>query len=207
MKLFKIRCSQIGKIMGNGKGGNLPLTCQTYLKEWYANDREEIRSKYIDKGNMVENELIEMAADKLGFGMAEKNIVSMDDEFFVGTCDVCLHDSIIDVKASWDIKSFHDSISAPINKDYEFQGRGYMRLYNKPNFFLFYGLVTTPEEANYGLEVNYDDIPEDLRWGAFQIKRDIAIEQEIIDRVILCRKWLEEYHEWISSRIGRIITL
>jgi hypothetical protein len=193
--------------MGNGKGGNLPLTCQTYLKEWYANDREEIRSKYFDKGNMVENELIEMAADKLGFGMAEKNIVSMHDEYFQGTCDIDLHDTIIDVKAPWDMKSLHDSITSPISKDYELQGRGYMRLYNKPNFILFYGLVTTPEEANYGNEISYDDIPDDLRWGAFHIKRDVAIEEEIIARVIECRKWLDEYHELVQSKLGKLISV
>jgi len=38
----------------------LPTTCKTYLKEWYANDQEEIHSKYFDKGNMVEPELIDL---------------------------------------------------------------------------------------------------------------------------------------------------
>lgn len=190
--------------MGNGKGGNLPATCTSYLKEYYAQDREEIRSKYIDKGNMVEIELIEFAAEKLGFGMAEKNMVTMHDEYFQGTCDINLHDTIIDVKASWNRKTLLDSITNEIDKDYEWQGRGYMRLYNKPNFILFYGLMNTPEEANYGVEVSYDDIPSDERWGAFHIKRDEAIEQQIINRVIECRAWLEEYHKLVMSKVGRV---
>jgi hypothetical protein len=73
-RIFKIHCSQIGKIMGASKpAGNLSVTCKTFLKEWYANEYEEIHSKYIDKGNQVENELIDFMAIQLGYGMAEKN--------------------------------------------------------------------------------------------------------------------------------------
>jgi len=82
-----------------------------------------------------------------------------------------------------------------------------MMLWDKPNFVVFHGLLNTPEEANYGTEISYDDIPDDLRWGAFHIKRDVAIEEEIITRVIECRKWLEEYHELVQSKLGKLISV
>ena len=70
MNLFKIRCSAIGKIMANAKKeGERSAGCITYLKEWYAEqmfgDREEIRSKYMDKGNFCENEAIDICAPRL----------------------------------------------------------------------------------------------------------------------------------------------
>lgn len=184
----------------------LPATCTTYLKEWYAGDNEEFDSKYTLKGNQVEPELIDFAADKLGFGFAEKNLIRMETEYFTGTADIVLPNCIIDVKAPWNNKTFQDSVMLPeIDKDYEIQGRIYMHLYNKPEFILFYGLIDTPEEANYGTEVSFAHIPENERWIAYKIKRDVTIEQEIIARVIECRKWLEEYDKKVKSRLGKVI--
>lgn len=203
-KIFKIHCSQIGKIMGNGRNGNLPVTCQTFLREWYANDREEIRSKYIDKGNMVELDLIDFMAEQLNLGMAEKNTITLHDEYFVGTADVVTRDTIIDVKASWSVKTLHDAAVSGINSDYEWQGRGYMALWDKPNFVVFHGLLNTPEEANYGVEVNYDDIPANERWVAYGIKRDAEIEAAIIERVKECREWLIKYDNLVRGSIGKI---
>jgi hypothetical protein len=186
----------------------LPATCTTYLKQWYAGDTEDIYSKEMDKGNMVEPDLLDMAADKLGFGFAEKNIVRMETEYFTGTADIVLPNCIIDVKAPWNNKTFQDSVMlAEIDKDYEIQGRIYMHLYNKPEFILFYGLVDTPEEANYGTEISFAHIPENERWIAYKIKRDVTIEQEIIARVIECRAWLEEYDKKVKSRLGKVIEI
>jgi hypothetical protein len=242
-KLFKIHCSQIGKISGHvgltdnqtiklnelverkklglkpltanmelelidliEKKNNpkLPETCTTYLKEWYANDREEIRSKYIDKGNMVELDLIDFMAEQLNLGMAEKNTITMHNEYVVGTADVVTRDTIIDVKAAWSIKTLHDAVTSGINSDYEWQGRGYMMLWDRPNFVVFHGLLNTPEEANYGVEVSYDDIPADQRWVAYKVQRDVTIEQQIIQRVIECREWLTKYDKLVQGSIGKI---
>ena len=203
-KIFKIRCSAIGKIIGaSKKAGELSQTCKTYLHEWYANDNEPIHSKYFDKGNSCENDVIDMMSNVLGLGIAEKNVVSMEDDFFTGTCDVELIDAIVDTKAPWNNKSFLDSITE-MDSDYEFQGRGYMRLYNKPNFILFYGLVDTPEHVNYGNEVSFEHLPLNERWIAFSIKRDLAIEMAIVQRVIECREYLEKYDVYVKSKIGKI---
>jgi hypothetical protein len=186
--------------------GELSQTCQTFLREWYANDREEIRSKYIDKGNMVELDLIDFMAEQLNLGMAEKNTITMHNEYVVGTADVVTRDTIIDVKAAWSIKTLHDAVTSGINSDYEWQGRGYMMLWDKPKFVVFHGLLNTPEEANYGVEVSYDDIPAEHRWVAYKVQRDVTIEQQIIQRVIECREWLERYDEAVRNSIGRLHT-
>jgi hypothetical protein len=207
-KLFKIHCSQIGKIMSNAKSkGDLSVTCQTFLKEWYANEREEIHSKYITKGNLVEIDLIDFMAEQLGLGMAEKNEITLHNEWMVGTCDVATKHMVIDVKASWNRKTLQDQAISEIDKDYEWQGRGYMALWDKPEFIVFHGLMNTPEEANYDGEVIYDDMPPNERWIAYKIKRDVTIEQEIIARVIQCRAWLEEYDKKVKSRLGKVIEI
>jgi hypothetical protein len=79
-----------------------------------------------------------------------------------------------------------------------------MALYERPTFIVFHGLMNTPEEANYDGEVVYDDLPDNERWVAYQVQRDVTIEQQIIQRVIQCREWLEEYDKKIVATLGKI---
>lgn len=202
-RTFKIHCSQIGKIMGASKpAGQLSVTCKTFLKEWYANEFEEIHSKYIDKGNQVENELIDFMAIQLGYGMAEKNTITLHDEFMVGTCDVNFPDLVVDVKAPYNRKTLQDNVDG-INSDYEWQLQGYMNLYDKPKAILFYGLMDTPE-TDWTMEVVYSDMPDQERWIAYSVIRNDELIQAIKDRVLMCRAWLEEYDILVKSKLGRI---
>jgi len=202
-RTFKIHCSQIGKIMGNSKpAGQLSVTAKTFLKEWYANEYEEIHSKYIDKGNQVENDLIDFMAIQLGYGMATKNEITLHDEYMVGICDVNFPDCIVDVKAPYNRKTLHDNVDG-INSDYEWQLMGYMNLYNKPKAILFYGLMDTPE-TDWTPEVIYSDMPDNERWLAYSINRNNELIQAIKDRVLMCRAWLEEYDILVKSKLGHI---
>lgn len=204
MRLFKIRCSAIGQIMSNAKvKGELSAGCKTYLENWYANDKEDIHSKYFDKGNMVEVECIDLMASVLDKGMAFKNLETKEDEYFIGTCDVELDECIVDVKSVWGRKGLHAACNG-LDKDYEWQLRGYMELWNKQNAILFYGLIDTPEECNFGNEVIYSDMPIDERWLAYNIESDPELIQSVIDKVIKCREYLDEYDLKIKSKLGKI---
>jgi hypothetical protein len=61
MKDLKIRCSAIGKIMTSprSKGEVLSATTKTYIKELVLEHKygikKEINSRYLDKGNQVED--------------------------------------------------------------------------------------------------------------------------------------------------------
>jgi hypothetical protein len=203
---FRIHCSQIGKIMSNAKNkGELSQTCKTFLHEWYTGEQEPIHSKYIDKGNWVEDDLIDFMAIQLGFGLAEKCKQSRSDEYIVGSCDVELPDTIVDVKASWNIKTLHSAITDGINPDYEWQGRGYMHLYGKSKFILFHGLMDTPAEINYDNEVSYSHIPDNERWVAYQVLHDQEKVDAIIERVKQCRIYLEGYDAIMKSKLGRVL--
>ena len=209
MKYFKARPSSLSKLMGKlKKDGELPQTCITYLKEWYSGDTEEIVSKYLTKGILLENEAINFASKVLYGGIkAYKNEDIYANEWMVGTPDVILENSIIDTKCSWNRKTFLDS-ALELNTDYEWQLRAYMMLCNKDFATLFYYLGDTPADANYGTKVSYSHLEDFERWVSYEFKRDISIEQEIIERVELCRNWLQKYDADIQARIGtRIINL
>lgn len=203
---FKIRCSAIGKIMSNSKKpGELSQVCKTYLQEWYANDNEEIRSKYLTKGIMVENDLIDFATEQLGYGIATKNIIQRSDEYFMGTCDVEYPDAICDVKAPWNRKTFYDQVLAGLDKDYEYQLIGYCHLWSKPKGILFFGLMDTPPEANNDSEVIYEDLPPNERWIAYTVTPTTEVIESIVERVVACREYLVEYDKLIKSKLGHVL--
>ncbi len=203
-RLFTIRCSAIGKIMSNAKvKGELSQTCKSYLHEWYANENEQIHSKYIDKGIEVENDLIDFMAEQLGFGMASKNTVRVSDEFMEGECDVDLPTCVVDVKASWNKKTLQQVAIDGYDKDYEWQLQGYCHLYNKPTAYLFHGLLNTPE-TDWQPEIVYDDMPANERWIAFKFDYDIDKITAIKERVEQCRAYLIEYDKKIKSKLGKI---
>lgn len=187
------------------KPGELSQTCKTFLHEWYANDNEQFRSKYTDKGEMVEDDLIDFMASQLGLGLAEKNRISLSDEFFTGTCDVDYTDAIIDVKASWNKKTLHQQILDGMDSDYEWQLQGYCHLYKKPKGILFFGLMDTPPDVNYGDEVIYSDLPENERWVAYQTEYSAERIELVKLKVLQCRDYLNEYDALIKSKLGKVI--
>ncbi len=203
-RIFKIRCSAIGKIMSNAKKqGELSQTCKTFLHEWYANDKEQIHSKYIDKGNAVELEAIDFMASELGYGICSKNTERLEDDFFTGEADVIVEDAVIDIKSAWNRKTLIDHALEGIDKDNEWQIRGYMHLYNKPNGIVFHALMDTPEEVNYGHDVIYSDLKNNERWVAFEVENNAEVIEAIKERVIQCREYLEEYNQLIINKLGK----
>ena len=182
----------------------LPTGCTTYLKEWYAEQkyggRQDIQSKYTSKGHMCEDEAIEVIEEMFGsFGeRMKKNEERRDNGWITGEADV-VSDIIYDAKCPWDGKTFLDSVYAPHNTLYVWQMRGYMFLWEKPEAKVCYVLLDTPEDANYGEEVIFSDIPISDRFYSFSVLRDKNIESQIKERVLLCRKWLAEYDNKINS--------
>ena len=142
-------------------------------------------------------------ASVLGYGMLEKNETVFSDEYMIGTPDVIVPDAVADVKSPWNNKTLHDALE--MNLDYDWQLRGYMRLVDRPKAILFYGLQNTPPEVNNDYEITFDHIPENERWHGYTITHDLDIEKSIVEKVIKCREWLEEYDKFIKSRLGKLL--
>ena len=198
MREFKIRASASGKLMTKprSKSEVLSKTTITYLQEWAKQEvygvRKSISSKYLDKGNAVEDEAINYAAQELGWLFASKNDDYFEDDFFCGTPDVILEDTIIDIKSSWDCFTFplfEDDIP---NKDYYYQLQVYMHLTGKRKAELVYCLMNTPSELEYDEPVDYTEVDSKYRIKSFSIDYDEEVIEQLNKAVLNSRDYIKE---------------
>ena len=202
--IFRMRASASGQLLTNGRDElKLGTGLITYLKKWYAEQksgvREEIHSKYFDKGNQCEQEAIDVTASMLGLGILEKNIVHFNDEHFNGTPDVITDELVIDTKCNWDYASFLDAVTGPINTDYEAQLQVYMHLTGMRKAKLVYVLLDTPAECNYGNEVLYSHMPIEERFFVFDLEYSEEYIAKLIEKVNNCKLFIESYDSKVKS--------
>tara|TARA_R110000787_G_scaffold161842_1_gene275254 strand:- start:38 stop:646 length:609 start_codon:yes stop_codon:yes gene_type:complete len=196
MREFKIRASASGKLMTapRSKSEVLSKTTITYLQEWAKQEvygvRKSISSKYLDKGNAVEDEAINYAAQELGWLFASKNDEYFEDDFFCGTPDVILEDKIIDIKSSWDCFTFPLYEDAIPNKDYYYQLQVYMHLTGKRSAELIYCLMNTPEELTYEEVCDYSHLSSSYRIKSFAIDYDEEVIEKLKEAVMNCREYI-----------------
>ena len=198
MKLFKARASSSGKLMTKprSKSEVLSKTTKSYLEEWTKEQiygvRKNIQSKYLTKGNEVEDDAINYASAEKGWLFAEKNEEYFEDEYFCGTPDVILDDKIIDIKSSWDCFSFPLFYNGVPNKDYYYQLQTYMHLTQKDKAQLVYVLMNTPEELTLEESHDYSEIESKYRIKSFDIDYDEEVIYELQHKVIESREYIEQ---------------
>ncbi len=198
MKLFKARASSSGKLMTKprSKSEVLSKTTKSYLEEWTKEQiygvRKNIQSKYLTKGNEVEDDAINYASAEKGWLFAEKNEEYFEDEYFCGTPDVILEDKIIDIKSSWDCFSFPLFYNGIPNKDYYYQLQTYMHLTGKRKAQLVYVLMNTPEELTFEESHDYTEINSKYRIKTFDIEYDEEVMQEMKLKVEQSREYIEQ---------------
>lgn len=221
MKDLKIRCSAIGKIMTSprSKGELLSATTKTYIKELVLEHKygikKEINSRYLDKGNQVEDMAIELAEKALDLGFVFKNELYFENDHLTGTPDIITDTMIVDVKSSWNGTTFPMFEDDLPNKDYYWQMQGYMDLTGKHNAIVAYCLVDTPEDivldeirriawAKKELEPSeeteqdvrsqheFSHIPKDKRVKAFLVEKHEYAIWQIKERVEQCREYYTE---------------
>lgn len=206
---MKIRSSALGKIMTNPrkKSETLSATCKTYIKELVKEDlfnyRTTIDSKYLTKGIDMEDTSINLYNEVHGT-LYLKNTERLSNEFITGECDINAEDKIIDIKSSWSLETFPASPEDVNNKDYEWQLRGYLWLYDKPKAELAYCMVSTPdyllkEWDNLGIH-KVDSHDPFLRVTTISFERDTEKEELIAQRVKDCREFYNEYKDSILNK-------
>jgi hypothetical protein len=205
---FKIRCSAIGQIMANSrKKGELSKTAQSYIDTWLKEQiygrRKLVTTKFMEKGNIVEDESISFAGRVLNADII-KNAQRYENDFLVGTPDVITEDYVIDVKNSWDCFTFPLFYENVPNKDYFYQAQGYLALTGLHHYKLIYTLLDTPDslierEFKYASELDYDTFAKDYRYNEiaeayrikiFEIERDEEVIEAISQRVTECREYI-----------------
>lgn len=198
----------------------LSTGAKTYVKELFMYHefgvRQEINSKYLDKGNEVEDLAIELAGIYLDQPDLVKNDEYFENEFLTGTPDVCNDEVLIDVKSSWSAATFPFFDAELKNSLYEWQLKAYMWLTGHTEGYLVYCLVPTPEdlildemrrvswkrgelgevsietEAEVRVYFDISKIPTDKRVKSFKVeltKKDVA---DMKEKVYLARNYYKQ---------------
>lgn len=191
-----IRCSSLGKIMteptaaAKKAGEVLSVGAKTYLvslaKESVYDYREEIGSKYLEKGKRVEDEAIQLY-NSVFFLDLKKNAERRDNGLITGECDLIVPGKKgIDIKSPWSLATFPAITEDCHDKDYEWQCRGYMMLWDVPEWEVAYCMVDTPDEL-----MRYEqpelhkvgDIDPQMRITTITYQRDLELEEDIKAKV------------------------
>ena len=195
----------------------LPQTCISYLEQWVKekvfNYRTELKSDYLDKGNMCEDEAIAMTIKEFDLPYNEKNEFFFENDYMTGTPDIIYQDEIIDTKCSFTPDTF--PVDKPLkehNINYWWQGQSYMELCSVNNYSVAYCLCNTPKEivdkllyrGTQGLNFeasdrkhkeivarhNFDNVPQSMRVKRFPFVRDPESAKAIEIRVEMCRQYI-----------------
>jgi len=207
---FKIRASGAGQAMTNPrtKSELVSKTTLTFVENWLKKQlygyQQEIRSKYIDKGNQLEDLAIDTAIELLNLDFILKNTDTFEDNFFTGTPDLITENEVLDIKCSWDAYSFPLFEDEIPTKDYLYQLQVYMHLTGKEKARLVYVLLDTPETMIYEEKREYGHLDKTLRIKTFDVSYDASIIEDLQKRVLIIREILKtDKYAKIISNIGR----
>jgi hypothetical protein len=204
--MLRIRASSLGLIMTEPKLKTEVLSAgaKTYVKklarEFVYNFDEDISSKYMDKGIIVEDTSIALY-NSVFFTDYKKNTERKTNEWITGECDIYTGKKIIDIKSSWSLATFPCISEDGIDKGYEWQGRAYMMLWDCDEFENAYCMVSTPEELlRYDQEdLHYvDNIEESLRVTITPYTRDLELEEKIKVKCEAAQLYFNEVCEKIA---------
>ena len=133
-----------------------------------------------------------------------KNAVRVENEYMTGECDIITDDLIIDIKSSWSLETFPATPSEGDSSDYEWQGRAYMWLYDRPSFELIYTMYDTDDT----LLTDWDNksihkvshIDPTKRITVIRYERDTQYEELIIERLRACNEYYSQYVNELNSK-------
>jgi hypothetical protein len=205
--------SSIGKIMTNARSKSevLSETAKSYIKSIAKQDfygyNIELNNKYIIKGIEQEQNSIDLV-NAVRFTDYKKNKVRLETELMTGECDILLDDTIIDIKTSWSLETWPATVEDGDESLYEWQGRAYMYLYDRPSFELIYCMVSTDPQNDYGLLNQWDNmslhrvdhIDAAKRITVIRYERDIELELAMLERLRHASEFYVQYINKLNNK-------
>lgn len=204
------RASSIHRLMTEPRSkteGPLSKGAKTYIGEVAAQDILGVRfgfsSRETKKGIAVEQDAIEMVAELRGWPLV-KNEERRTLNGLSGECDL-YHAPLkrgIDIKCPWSPATFPLTAQDADCKEYEWQARAYMALWDASEWEVAYCLMDTPAEL-----VGADDlelhivshIPAKRRVTSVVYRRDPALEQAMFEKIAFAKehylKVVQEFEE------------
>jgi hypothetical protein len=196
---FKIRASASGSLMTNARSKTelLSETTKTYVQEWLKEHiygvRKQINNKYLNKGIVLEDTAIDKAIEWLDLPMTLKNETYYENDYFCGTPDLIVNDTVLDIKCSWDCFTFPLFENEIPTKNYYYQLQVYMELLGLKKAKLVYVLLNTPEDLpSWEEKHNYDNLEKQYRIKTFDIEYDSEVIEELKNRVLNVREYINQ---------------
>ncbi len=206
MNPLRIRCSLIGKLMTEptaaaAKAGEvLGQGAKSAIRELAAQDifgiDFETTSKQMEKGTRCEPEAIALLNDVLGLNLS-KNTERRTDDFLTGEADLfhAPQRAGFDMKCAWSAATFPilpEDIGGSQRTLYEWQCRGYLRLWDADRWTVAYALLDTPDDL-IGYEPQsmhfVSHIPAHMRLTMWTIERDALLEARMVEKVRQARDY------------------
>ncbi len=128
---------------------------------------------------------------------------------------------IIDMKNAWDLFTFYSKVNKEMIKMYKWQGVGYLELWDADEFIIAYALMNMPQNliddelkrmlykfgsnmeysteyqnavSEYVKTTTFDHLtPKERIFDDLRFTRNKDEYNQVVDRVKLCRNWLNEY--------------
>lgn len=198
------RCSSLGRIMTSprSKGELLSEGAKTHIRELLAQHVYETGpftfwSKETQKGIEVESDSIGLLNRVRGLSLT-KNSERITRDGLSGSCDLfdAGRNAGHDIKSSWWAKTFPTTVDAAIDKDYEWQMRGYMALWGADSWEVNYCLVDTPAHLlhpNDPIDPHIvSHIPEKFRLTTWVVKRDEELEKSIFAKIKVAQQFFSD---------------
>ncbi len=206
--MIKIRPHSLSKIMTDAKSkidSELSVGAMTYCRELAKQHvygfAPSIQSKYLDKGQIVEQQAIDLY-NEVFFCNLRKNTERRENQWLSGECDIYTGEKTIDIKSPWSLQTFPATVADAHDSDYEWQGRGYMMLWDCEQHEVAYCMVSTPDEL-IGFDdasIHYvDEIAPELRITRIVYERDRAKEEKIKTKVEAAQKYIAQVIEQIIN--------
>ena len=206
---MKWRPSQLGKLMTNSRSKSEVLSetakseIRRIAKQQFYGYNTELKTKPMIKGTDWEQVGIDLL-NNVRFTNYTKNENRVTNDYLSGCCDIITDDLIIDIKSSWSLETFPATPSEAESSDYEWQGRAYMMLYDRPAFELIYTMYTTPDELltewdNLSIH-RVDHIDPAKRITVVRYERDVMYEELIIERLRHCSEYYSQYVNELNNK-------
>lgn len=178
-------------------------TCKTAMRKAYIGyhlrRRKSIDNKYTRKGKLVEEQAISIYSAVKG-RYYEKNEIRLNNEEYLVTGEPDIFEptnpeqpdiknalATIDIKASFDVWTFYDSIENKMNSDYKWQGHDYMLLTGAKRHTIAYVLVSTPFDLvlNEIKKLTFNDYEGDMpKWSQIETVSNLVYEKSTFDKYI-----------------------
>ena len=201
-----IRCSSIGSIMtGSTKKGEIfgetaKKAMMEMVRERLFGVRKDLdKVDAIKKGKMCEDAGVQLYNDVFMYNLEKvKAEERRSNGIITGEPDLIATGSNkgVDIKVAWSLLTFPLNEDMAGKKDYEWQARGYMCLFDLPVWEIAYCAIDTPQELlkpwdDVNIHVIDSSIPLHHRITIARFERDLEIEKEMLEKCANANEWIE----------------